>query len=72
MTVVIKYLKPIQHNIEKNKTVIHWSRYKRSSLYHVIESILVISPKKFNYLKFSSCKVDLKKKKKRWFKKFTA
>ena len=38
-----KYLKLMQHNIEKNKTVINWSRYKRFSPYHVIESIKVVS-----------------------------
>ena len=56
-----KYLKRMQNNIEKNKkTVINWSRYKRSSPHHVIESIKVISLKKSIVLSLPSWKVDYK------------
>ena len=61
----------MQNNIEKKKTVINWSRYKRSSPYHVIESIKVISLKKSIVLSLPSCKVDYKNKIKKHFRKFT-
>ena len=72
-----KYLKQMQNNIEKKKnkkTVINWSRYKRSSPHHVIESIKVISLKKSIVLSLPSWKVDYKNKilKKKKFRKFKA
>ena len=60
-----KYLKQMQNNIEKKKnkkTVINWSKYKRSSPHHVIESIKVISLKKSIVLSLPSWKVDYKNK----------
>ena len=59
-----QYLKQMQNNIEKKtkKTVINWSRYKRSSPHQVIESIKVISLKKSIVLSLPSWKVDYKNK----------
>ena len=69
-----KYLKLMQNNIEKKKkkNSNYWSRYKRSSAYHVIESIKVISLKKSIVISLPSCKVDYKNKIKKLFRKITA
>ena len=67
-----KYLKLMQNNIEKTKNSNYWSRYKRSSAYHVIESIKVISLKKSIVISLPSCKVDYKNKIKKLFRKITA